>query len=185
LLFPYQSGTTAPYLAVGAGKDGSLYLVNRDSMGRFNSTKNNIVQQIPKAFAGHSIYSTPAFWQGNLYYWGMYDSLRIYQMKNGLLGTTPIALSTYSIAAPGATPLISSNGNTNGIVWALDTSQALLGPAVLHALDAQTAAELYNSSQSAIRDQAGNAVKFTIPTIANGKVYVGTETELDVYGLLP
>lgn len=185
LLFPYQNGATDPYLAVGAGKDGTLYLVNRDKMGGFNSKSNNIVQQIPKAFGGNSVYSTPAYWQGNLYYWGLYDTLRIFQMKDGLLGTAPIATSTYSLAPPGATPVISSNGAANGIVWALDTSDALSGPAVLHALDAHTAVELYNSTQSPTRDQAANAVKFTIPTVANGKVYVGTETELDVYGLLP
>jgi hypothetical protein len=185
LLFPYQSGATNPYLAVGAGKDGTLYLVNRDKMGGFNSRGNSIVQQIAKAFAGHSVYSTPAYWQGNLYYWAIYDTLRVFHMSNGLLETTPIATSSYSLAPPGATPVISANGSTNGIVWALDTSEALAGPAVLHALDAQTAVELYNSSQSATRDQAGNAVKFTVPTVANGKVYVGTETELDVYGLLP
>jgi hypothetical protein len=185
MLFPYQSGATAPYLAVGAGKDGSLFLVNRDKMGGFNPKSNNVVQQIPKAFGGNSVYSTPAYWQGNLYYWANNDFLRVFQMKNGLLGTTPVATSTYFLSPPGATPVISANGATNGIVWALDTSNPLTGPAVLHALDAQTAVELYNSSQSAIRDQAGNAVKFTVPTVANGKVYVGTENQLDVYGLLP
>ena len=143
------------------------------------------MQQITSAFNGHSVYSTPAYWQGNLYYWATYDTLRIFQMKNGLLVTTPVATSTYSIPSPGATPVISSNGSTNGIVWVLDTSDALTAPVILHALDAQTAVELYNSTQNATRDQAGDAVKFTIPTVANGKVYVGTETELDVYGLLP
>jgi len=185
LLFPYQTGAANPYLAVGAGKDGSLYLVNRDNMGGFNGKSNKIVQQITSAFNGHSVYSTPAYWQGNLYYWATYDTLRVFQMKNGLLGTSPIATSTYSIPSPGATPVISANGSANGIVWALETSDALTAPAVLHALDAQTAVELYNTTQNATRDQAGNAVKFTIPTVANGKVYVGTETELDVYGLLP
>lgn len=185
LLFPYQAGAANPYLAVGAGKDGSLYLINRDNMGGFNGKSNKIVQQITSAFNGHSVYSTPAYWQGNLYYWATYDTLRVFQMKNGLLGTSPVATSTYSIPSPGATPVISSNGNTNGIVWVLDTSDALTAPVILHALDAQTAVELYNSTQNATRDQAGDAVKFTIPTVANGKVYVGTETELDVYGLLP
>jgi hypothetical protein len=183
LLFPFQSGAESPYLAVGAGKDGNLYLVDRDNMGGFNSKSNKIVQQIKGAFAGHAVYSTPAYWQGNLYYWATYDNLRIFQMSNGLLGTTPVT-SSISMAPPGATPVISANGTTNGIVWALDTNDALIGPAILHALDAQTAVELYNSSQNATRDQAGNAVKFTIPTVANGKVYVATESELDVYGLL-
>lgn len=186
LLFPYQNGATYPYLAVGAGKDGNLYLVNRDDMGGFNSRGNSqIVQEIPGAFAGHSVYSTPASWQGNLYYWATYDYLRIFQMSGGLITTTPIATSTYSLASPGATPVISSNGSADGIVWALDTSKSIIiGPTVLHALDAQTAEELYNSTQNATRDQAGNAVRFDIPTVANGKVYVPTETELDVYGLL-
>jgi hypothetical protein len=186
VLLPYQSGAAAPNLAVGAGKDGNIYLVNRDKMGGFNPKSNSqIVEEIPSAFAGHSVYSTPAYWQGYLYYWATFDYLRIFQVSDGLIGTTPVATSTYSLASPGATPVISANGSTNGVVWALDTSQALTGPAVLHALNPQTAAELYNSTQSGTRDQAGNAVRFTIPTVANGKVYVGTATELDVYGLLP
>jgi hypothetical protein len=185
LLLPYQEGATYPFLAVGAGKDGNLYLLNRDNMGGYNATSNSqIVQEITKAFGGHSVYSTPAYWQGNLYFWATYDQLRVFQMSKGAVGTTPIATSNYALGA-GATPMISADGNTNGIVWALDTSKPLSGPAVLHALDARTAVELYNSTQSATRDQAGNAVKFTVPTVANGKVYVGTETELDVYGILP
>ena len=185
MLLPYQSGANAHYLAVGAGKDGNLYLVNRNNLGKFNPQNNSqIVQEISGAFAGHSVYSSPAYWQGYLYYWATQDFLRIFQVSNGLIGTTPIATSTYSLRSPGATPVVSSNGNTQGIAWALDTSGSnTIGPAVLHALDAQTAVELYNSSQSA-RDTAGNAVRFTIPTVANGKVYVGTATELDVYGLL-
>ncbi len=186
VLLPYQNGVAAPNLAVGAGKDGNIYLVNRAKMGGFNSKSNSqIVEEIPNAFGGHSVYSTPAYWQGYLYYWATFDYLRIFQVSDGLIGTTPVATSSYTLASPGATPVISANGSTNGIVWALDTSQALTGPAVLHALNAQTAVELYNSMQSGTRDQAGNAVRFTIPTVANGKVYVGTATELDVYGLLP
>lgn len=185
LLLPYQSGASAPYLAVGAGKDGNLYLVNRKDMGRFNSKNNSqIVQEIPLAFAGNGVYSSPAFWQGNLYYWAVFDYLRVFQVSGGLIVMPPIALSSYSLASPGATPVISSNGDTNGIVWALDTSKSLTnGPAVLHALDALSALELYNSSQAGSRDVAGDAVRFTVPSVANGKVYVGTATELDVYGL--
>lgn len=186
LLLPYQNGATYPNLAVGAGKDGNLYLVNRENMGGFNSQNNSqIVEEIPSAFAGHGVYSTPAYWQGYLYYWATFDYLRIFQLTDGLIGTTPIATSSYALASPGATPVISADGNTNGIVWALDTSKTLTGPAVLHALNARTAAELYNSAQSGTRDKAGNAVRFTLPTVANGKVYVGTAAELDVYGLLP
>lgn len=186
LLLPYQTGAAAPYLAVGAGKDGNLYVVNRQDMGHFNSKSNSqIVQEIPLAFAGNGVYSTPAYWQGNLYYWAVFDYLRIFQVSGGLIVTPPIAMSSYSLASPGATPVISSNGNTNGIVWALDTSKSLTnGPAVLHALDALSAEELYNSNQAGTRDIPGNAVRFTVPSVADGKVYIGTATELDVYGLL-
>jgi hypothetical protein len=188
LLLPFQTSGSDPYLGVGAGKDGNLYLVDRNHMGGFNSKNNSqIVQEISKAYAGHAVYSSPAYWQGNLYYWATLDYLRIFQVSNGLVGTTPIATSTYTLPSPGATPVISSSGTSNGIVWALDTNGANITPpgaAVLHALDALTAAELYNSTQNPGRDTAGNAVRFTLPTVANGKVYVGTASELDVYGLL-
>jgi hypothetical protein len=187
MLIPVQTGAAVPNLAVGAGKDGNLYLVNQQDLGGYRSHNNSqIVEEIASAFAGHAVYSTPAYWQGNLYYWATFDVLRVFQFSNGLLGTTPIATSTYSLASPGATPVISSNGSTNGILWALDTSKSVnpAGPAVLHALNPLTAVELYNSTQAGSRDAAGNAVRFTVPTVANGKVYVGTATELDVYGLL-
>lgn len=186
LLLPYQAGATNPYLAVGAGKEGVIFLLNRNDMGHFNAKGDTqIVEEIANAFAGHSLYSTPSYWQGNLYFWGANDVLRVFQMSKGLIVPTPIATSAVTLNSPGATPVISANQSTNGIVWALDTSQPLTGPAVLHALNAETAAEIYNSGQAGTRDQAGNAVKFTVPTVANGKVYVGTAAELDVYGLLP
>jgi hypothetical protein len=183
---PYQTGAAIPNLAVGAGKDGTLFLLNRTNLGQFNPNGNTgAVEEITDAFSGHSLYSTPAYWGGNLYFWAANDVLRIFQVSNGLITATPIATSTVTLLSPGATPVISSNQSSNGIVWALDTSQKLTGPAVLHALDPLTAVELYNSSQAGTRDQAGFAVKFATPTVANGKVYVGTASEVDVYGLLP
>jgi outer membrane protein assembly factor BamB len=144
------------------------------------------VESIPNAFGGHGIYSTPAYWQGNLYFWAPADGLRIFQMVNGLVSPTPIAIGSTVLSSPGATPVISSNGASNGIVWAIQSGGHGAGlPAVLHALDAHTAAELYNSGQAGTRDVAGPAIKFTPPTVANGKVYVPTASELDVYGLLP
>lgn len=186
LLLPYQNGVTFPHLGLGAGKNGVIYLLNRDGMGHFGQKNNSqIVQQIVNAFNTHALYSTPAYWQENLYFWAANDYLRIFKMSGGLIVTTPVATSSFILSSPGATPVVSANNTTNGILWALDTSGSLLAPAVLHALDPQTATELYNSSQAGNRDTAGNAVKFTVPTVANGKVYVGTETELNVYGLLP
>ncbi|HEY1658656.1 MAG TPA: hypothetical protein VGG14_09950, partial [Candidatus Sulfotelmatobacter sp.] len=132
------------------------------------------------------IFSAPGFWQGYIYFWATNDVLRIFQMQNGLVSTSPIATGSSIFSSPAATTEISSNGSSNGIVWALDPSgYPTAAPAVLHALNATTAVELYNSSQAGTRDTAGAAIKFTPPTIANGKVYVPTAVELDVYGLLP
>jgi len=186
LLLPYQSGSSTPYLAIGGGKDGNLYVVNRNDMGHFNASGNSqIVEQISNAFNGHGLYSGPAYWNGYLYFWAVNDVLRIYQMQNGLVSSSPIATGTTTFAAPGATTVISANGTTDGIVWGIDPSgYPTAAPAVLHALNPTTAVELYNSSQAGTRDTAGAAIKFTPPTVANGKVYVPTAVELDVYGLL-
>jgi hypothetical protein len=108
-------------------------------------------------------------------------------MYNGMISSVPLVKNTRTFAYPGGAPTISANGNTNGIVWVLQTGQyAVSGPATLRAYDAANVSrELYDSNQNAARDSCGPAVKFTVPTVANGKVYVGTQTELDVYGLLP
>jgi hypothetical protein len=160
-----------------------IYLLDRTNMGHFNASGNQqIVQSITNAFAGHALYSTPAYWHGQIYFWADYDVLRIFGMSNGLLLTSPIATSTVSLAS-GATPVISSYNSSNAIVWAIKADHAGTGAAVLHALDANTAVELYNSSQAGSRDVAGLAVKFTVPTVVNGKVYVGTANQVDVYGL--
>ncbi|MBZ5680852.1 MAG: pyrrolo-quinoline quinone [Acidobacteriia bacterium] len=184
VLLPFQAGTAHPSLALGAGKNGVIYLLDRTNMGHFNSSGNQqIVQSITSAFGGHALYSTPAYWQHQMYFWAAHDFLRIFGISNGLLTNNPIAISTIPLGS-GATPVVSSFGSTNGIVWALQTDQVSTnGPAVLHALDANTAVELYNSSQAGSRDMAGPAVKFAVPTVANGKVYVGTANRVDVYGL--
>jgi hypothetical protein len=101
-----------------------------------------------------------------------------------MLSTSPTSQSPETFGYPGATPAISANGAGEGIVWAVSTVQGY--PALLRVYDAANLSrELYNSDQNATRDQAGMAVKFAVPTVANGKVYLGTQTELDVYGLLP
>ncbi len=185
LLIPYQEDTDHPWLLTSAGKNGVIYLVDRTHMGHFNNKNNSqIVQSIVNAFNGHSLYATPAYWNGQVYFWANYDVLRIFGLNEGLLTTNPIATSSITFSA-GATPVVSSNGSTDGILWALQTDAAgSSGPAVLHAFDANTAIERYNSSQSGSRDTAGPAIKFSVPTVVNGKVYVGTANQLDVYGLL-
>src|SRR5581483_8639114 len=169
-----------------------------DNMGKYmQSTNSQIVQSFP---ADNGSFSTPAFWQNNLYIagatQGAADNLRAYTFNpaTGLFTTSASSVSSHSFPFPGATPVVSSTGTSNGIVWAVDSScygipspcGNTATPAVLHAFDATNLShELWNSSQAGQRDQAGSAVKFSVPTVANGKVYIGTRTEVDVYGLLP
>jgi hypothetical protein len=180
ILLPDQSSGPA-HLMVGSNKLGTLYLVDRDNMGHFNAAADTqIVQEISNA-SGAS-FETPAYFNSTVYLHGNNDGLKAYHLS---AGTLTLASSGASNATfPGPTPTISANGASNGIVWEIqaDGFRSNL-PAVLRATDAGNVAhELYNSSQSGSRDQAGPGVKFTVPTVANGKVYVGTETRLDVYG---
>lgn len=187
LVLPDQSGAH-PHLLVGASKPGTIYLLNRDNMGHYCSgcsSDTQIVQSLPGAVT--SSFCTPAYWNGNVYFLGVGDFLKAFSLTNGMLSTSPTSHAPTTFGYPGATPSISASGTTHAIVWALQNDAAGSGPAVLHAYDAtNVATELYNSNQAAGgRDTAGVAVKFTVPTVVNGKVYVGTSGELDAFGLLP
>jgi len=187
LLLPDQgSGAPHQHLLLQVGKSGSIYLINRDRLGRFNSKSNQIVQDLENAIGG--LWATPGWWNNNVYFGGQYDYLRQYTFDSGtgLLSTVAAALSPTFFGFPGPTPAISANGTNDAILWALQTDQyASNGATILHAYDATNIAnELYNSNQNKSRDNPGQAVKFTVPTIANGKVYVPTATKLSVYGLL-
>jgi len=185
MVIPDQTTGAYPHLAVQAGKQGYMYLINRDNMGGFNSSADQIVQEQAYVVGVNGAWSSPAYWNGNVYWWGRNDYLKSFPLANGLLSTTPTK-SSQILFYPGATPVVSANGNTQGIVWAVDTyGYANNNPAVLWAHNASNVAvPIYSSSKNATRDAAGVAVKFVVPTIANGKVYVGTSTEVDVYGLL-
>lgn len=174
-----SSGQTR-HLAVGAGKDTNIYVVDRDSMGRFNSNSNNIYQEIQGALAG-GVFSTPAFFNNSIYYGAVGDSIKAFSIVNAQLVTTPTSLTANAFPYPGATPSISANGSNNAILWASENSN----PAVLHAYDATNLArELYNSNQApGGRDHFGAGNKFITPTVINGKVYVGTTTGVGVFGL--
>lgn len=173
------SGTTWQ-LAAGGGKDSNLYVVNRNSMGRFNANSNNIYQELQGALPG-GMWSIPAFSNGRLYFGPQGQPLYEFEFKNAKLRTTAVAKTTNSFAYPGTTPSISSNKGANPIVWAVENTN----PAVLHAYNANTLIELYNTNQAANgRDHFGAGNKFMIPMIANGKVYVGTTTGVGVFGLL-
>jgi len=174
-----SSGTTW-HLAVGAGKDGNLYLVNRDSMGKFRSTANNIYQQISGALPG-GVWGMPAYFNNMIYYGPVGAPILAFQFSNAKLQPGPVAQTSTTFGYPGTTPSISANNNTNGIVWASENAS----PGVLHAYDATNLQELYNTNQAlAGRDHFGEGEKFIASTIANGKVYVGTTTGIGVFGLL-
>jgi outer membrane protein assembly factor BamB len=189
LLLPDQTDATGHvfHLIVGAGKDKNIYLADRDNMGKFNPANNpmdsNIYQELPGAMSG-LVYSTPAYFNGVLYYAADGDNLKAFPLINAKLATTPSSVSAVKFPHPGPTPSISANGTQNGIVWALESS--LTAPGVLHAYDpANLAHELYNSNQAANgRDSSGNGNKFITPMIVNGKVYVGTQNGVAVFGLL-
>jgi hypothetical protein len=165
-------------LGVGAGKDGNIYVVDRAGMGKFNANSNAIYQELPSAVG--SVFSSPAWFNGKLYYGGVSDTLKAFTFSGGMFGTTP-SNTALSFPYPGTTPSISANGSSNGIVWAAENS----GTAVLHAYDAgNLSTELYNSNQAANnRDHFGAGNKFIVPMVVNGKAYVGTTNGVGVFGL--
>jgi uncharacterized repeat protein (TIGR01451 family) len=170
-------------LAVGAGKDANIYVVDRAGMGKFNANTNAIYQELPSGVTHlGSVFSSPAWFNGTLYYGAVNDTLKAFAFSNGMFGTIPASHTALSFPYPGATPSISANGTANGIVWAAENG----GPAVLHAYDATNlATELYNSNQAPNnRDHFGTGNKFIVPTVVNGKVYVGTTNGVGVFGLL-
>ena len=176
-----DANNTVRHLVVGSGKDGTIYVVDRDSMGKFNANSNNIWQQLTGALPG-GVFSSPAYFNGAVYYANIGGSLKAFPITNARLGNASAAQSTSSFPRPGASPAVSANGTSNGIIWAHENSN----PAVLHAYDATNLAhELYNSNQAANnRDHFGAGNKFITPTIADGKVFVRTQNSVAVFGLL-
>ena len=181
LLLPDQPGPH-PHVLVQLGKQNAIYVVDRDNMGGYSTSTNNIVQEID----GNNLHlwGAPAYWNQNVYIWPGVDHLRQYSVSSGMLSAIPTAVSTQTTQSyVGTTPSVSANGTTNGILWAVDGSQAT---PVVYALDAANVGNtLWNSSANATRDAAGAFAEFTVPTIANGRVYVGGATQVTVYGLLP
>jgi hypothetical protein len=189
LALPDEAGSAAHrHLLVGAGKEGTIYLVDRDNMGHYHdpnqgqNNDNQIVQSIQHAIGG--VWGMPAYFQNTIYYQGNGDVLKAFSIANAQLSTTPVHQSFQVFNYPGATPSISANGAAasplgTGIVWVIESAEQ----AILHAYRADDVSqELYNSNQAGARDQPGGYVKFSVPTIANGKVYVGAQYALAVYG---
>jgi hypothetical protein len=188
VLLPDQTGTYA-HVLIGAGKQGVIYSVNRDGMGKYDASGNQNIQSLA-GLSSSGLFGSPAYWNGNVYFAAWDDYVRAFQVTNGMVAQT--SHSSITLAFPGATPSVSSNGTSHGIVWIIQENvpndTVLTNPptAVLRAYDATNLAiELYDSTQAGTRDTAGKAVKFAVPTVANGKVYVGNSSQVTVYGLLP
>lgn len=174
VVLPDQQGPN-PHLLVASGKQGTVYLINRDNMGQFNPVADmQIVQELPLAVG--PMFSTPAYWNNTVYFNGDGNSVQAYALKNGLLSTPSVAQSVKY--GGGHAPTISANGNTNGLVWVINGT-------TLYALDAVSLKTRYSSSQSGTRDLIPALAHFAAQTVANGEVFVGTQTNLMVYGLLP
>ncbi len=205
ILLPDSAGTTAhPHLMIASGKNGTIYVLDRDNLGHYDGSytnaDNRIVQwianavgvintdpkQSPQPYVENN-YTTPGFWQNHVYFCGINDHCKMFNLSNGLLTTSPVSQSAATFAFGGAQPVVTaaSASATSAIMWAVerDTNNNI---STLHAYDAtDLTKELYNSNQAANkRDQGGAPVKFVIPTVSNGKVFFGAQSEIDTYGIL-
>jgi hypothetical protein len=181
LLLPDQPGAH-PHLMMFGGKDATIYVLDRDNLGHYQSSSNSqIVQSIPNGLGSHC-HMTPVYWNGLVFFAGEGDVIRAFKLSNGLLNTTPVSKTAKVFAFPGTNPSLSANGSSDGILWAIEKGSS---GAVLHAYNPNNLAqEYYNSTQAGTRDSMATYVSFTTPTVANGKVYVGTKTALYIFGLL-
>jgi chitodextrinase len=180
---------TFPHLLIAAAKSGTIYVVNRDNMGHFHAGSDSQIPQslpgiLPNGLAEEGNYSAPAFFNGYVYFAAVNDTLKAFQLTNGLLSVGPTSQSLDVYPNRGGSFAVSGNGNTNGIVWAMQDNNP--GNGILRAYDASNLAnELYDSSQAGSRDTFGVASKFSIPLVANGKVFVGAQNQFVGFGLLP
>jgi Concanavalin A-like lectin/glucanases superfamily/Abnormal spindle-like microcephaly-assoc'd, ASPM-SPD-2-Hydin/Fibronectin type III domain len=187
ILLPDQPGAH-PHVMVSAGKNGSIYVVDRDNLTHYHPTDQN-VQTIANAFPfGTPLpgnYSSPVYFNGSVYFGPVSDVVQAFRLTNGLLSTTPSSTTPQAFPYPGGSLAISANGTANGILWAVQKNGSAKG--TLHAYDAgNLASELYNSDQAGTRDTLdAPAAKFSIPLVINGRVYVASEGKLTIYGLLP
>jgi hypothetical protein len=187
LLLPDQAGAH-PHLMLSAGKDGAIYLVDRDNMGHYNPSSDKNVQSLLNIFPNGTTepgnYSAPVYFNEYVYFSPITDTVKAFHLTSGLLSTAPTSQSSEVYGYPGGAMAISANGNSNGILWVVQRNATVAG--VLRAYDATNlGTELYNSNQSGSRDTLDLAAKFSIPLVANGRVFVATQSQLTAYGLLP
>lgn len=173
-----DSGGTTRHLALGGGKDSTIYVADRDNMGKFNASSNQIYQSIAMSA---TMFSAPAYFNNTAYFGAVGDALKAFPIANAKLAGTPSSQSTHVFAYPGTSPSVSASGTSNGIVWAIENSGA-----ILFAYDAtDLTKELYDSNQAANNRDHFSGNKFITPMVVNGKVYVGTPSSVAVFGLLP
>ncbi|MBB5339949.1 chitobiase/beta-hexosaminidase C-terminal domain-containing protein [Tunturiibacter gelidoferens] len=181
LMLPDQTGAN-PHILIQAGKEGRILVLNRDNLGGYlpgGTSNTNALQDITGEING--LWSTPAYWNGNVYIWGSGDSAKAFSLNNGVLTPAYTSKSTVSTGYPGASFVVSSNGTANGIAWAVKTGGA---SEILYAFDATNLATIFYESDKQARDNAGPTNKFVVPVITNGHVYVGAAHQVDVFGLL-
>jgi hypothetical protein len=189
-LLPNQSGTAHPNLIVSGTKDGKIYVIDRDLMGKFQSGSNSQIPQTinlnPASVTSGTrprMYGSPAYWNGHVYVATANGNLRSYALSNSHL-----SLSSHSgdqFTSRGPIPVVSGNGTTNGIVWLNDRITSS-GVVVLRAYNAaNVTTQIYSSAQNSTRDSIGNGMPFTVPTVANGRVYVGAKGKVAVFGTIP
>lgn len=192
MILPDSVGSAAhPHLAVATGKPGGFYLLDQTNLGKFNSSSGNDIQEVfPQGLnttgVTSGVYGVTAYWNGNLYISVIGDNLRQYHIANGAIATNSSSNSNHSFNYPGAVPVVSANGTGGGIVWATEIGgYSPVSPVILYALDATNLSNQVYASPSSGSGAAGTAVKFTVPTVANGKVYLAGQGQLTVFGLLP
>jgi hypothetical protein len=171
------------HLAVAAGKDKKLYVVDRDDMGKFSVSVNNNYQEITGAVTA-PVTANPAYFNGTVYYSAIGDSIKAFSIINARLPDIPTHQTlSGTFYYPGASPSITANGTADALLWAVERNPS---GGILHVYDANDLSiQFYNGSTQMVRDQFGLASKFIPPTIANGKVYLAATTGVAVFGLLP
>ena len=174
-------------LVVGAGKDGDIYVGDRNHLGGYtpDAASNSTLYQDLVLALPNGAWSGPAYFNNTVFFAGVDDVLKAYTITDAQLSAAPSSESPTSFAYPGSTPAVSANGAENGIVWAVEDAPD--APSVLHAYDAANLGrELYNSKAAPNgRDAFGTGNKFITPVISNGMVFVGTGNSVAVFGLLP
>lgn len=182
MVVPAQNGSH-PHELIVCGKPTPVYVLDRDNMGKAGTTSDNVIQRLdnqvgrlgPNATTLMACFTSPAMWNQKVYFGGKYDAIKMFTLNasTGLLSSTPASQDTFTYDYPGAEPVISANGTNHGIVWAIDT-----GTDTLRANDASDVSkELYSGSLGA------QAVRWSVPTVVNGHVYVGTQGKVVAFGL--